>query len=128
MKRIQDLSKNGIKMLLGVSTLLLAYPLTVGAVPVPIRTSVCTGYTGDNNATECVQGFNDGYQQGVQQIQNYNPNNPNTNSSNPTPNPNVVNTSVPGTSSEYRTGYTSGYQVGIQDGYQNNLSPANSSF
>ncbi|VXD16066.1 putative Phosphoribulokinase [Planktothrix serta PCC 8927] len=128
MKPIKNLSKNGFELLLGASTLLLTYPLAVGAVPVPIRTSVCSEYTGDNNATECVQGFNQGYQQGLQQIQNSNPNNPNTNPSNPIPNPSGVNVSIPGTSSEYRTGYTSGYRVGIQEGYQNNLSPTQNSF
>ncbi len=123
MKTIQSHAKNGFKFLLGASTLLLAYPLTAGAVPETVRTTICNDYAAGGDISACVAGFNEGYQTGVRQVQ------ASTGGTNGTqvPDASIINQNLPNASSEYRTGYTSGYRIGVQDGFQNNRNSVNTS-
>lgn len=120
MKTIQSHAKKGFKLLLGASTLLLAYPLTVLAVPETVRTTICNDYAAGNDTSACIQGFNEGYQTGVRQVQASSPQNGNV-----VPDASASNLNIPNASSEYRAGYTSGYRIGIQDGFQNNRNSIN---
>lgn len=122
MKTIQSHAKNGFKFLLGASTLLLAYPLTALAVPETVRTTICNDYAAGSDVSACIQGFNEGYQTGVQQVQASTASN-----GNPIPDVSAINLNIPNASSEYRAGYTSGYRIGVQDGFQNNRNPVNTS-
>lgn len=122
MKTIQSHAKNGFKLLLGASSLLLAYPLTAVAVPETVRTTICNDYAAGGDISACVAGFNEGYQTGVRQVQASNGTN-----GTQVPDASIANLNLPNASSEYRTGYTSGYRIGIQDGFQNNRNPVNTS-